>query len=424
MIRDQIIHENNPNFLQTKCFCCQSKDHMVSNCPLLHYNANRIKTVNNYIKDPGQMNRTTFKRNPIRSNKFNSLFSSKYVQKCNENFRNYSNYYIDLESSGYLPYIRENLPYEETQIEYRKNRLKVNTNVERILESPLKQNNINRNIRIENDQEEEKDEKDQYLSENEECQSLIMNEADIEKFYAEKELEKPQFKIELKPIMLQSYQSSIQISKELPKKGSINELKSQTLQRSSLPNMLSGSCQMRQSQFMNNNNSYIKTMQELKYDEPDLIKDSFEQEFEKGANFSNYYKQDNLFNVLKRNQKVTRKNKELKLLIKNRGILKSSKNYKFLTKNNKIAPILEFKDEIKNTDQRKNELLIIDNNNIDNKRPSSIYSGSQKKKFFKQNNTKTMNFYDVVNEILYNNELRKKLQTQKNSEKNKKKQFL
>ena len=83
MIRDQVIHENKMSFLQTKCFSCLSKDHISINCPLIHFTPNKMKVVKRFMRDPGQKNRSNFKR--IRGMKFNSLYYLNFVKKtCNK----------------------------------------------------------------------------------------------------------------------------------------------------------------------------------------------------------------------------------------------------------------------------------------------------------------------------------------------------
>ena len=92
MIRDQIIFDRKLNFLQTKCFVCSLKDHMETDCPLIHYVADRIKIVRKYIKDPGQRSRFFYNRAVNKYSKFNSLHKLNEVQRCGERFKSFYEY--------------------------------------------------------------------------------------------------------------------------------------------------------------------------------------------------------------------------------------------------------------------------------------------------------------------------------------------
>lgn len=154
MIKEELIFKNKTNFLQTKCCACSSKSHLAKECDLIHFVPDKIRIVKKFLKDPGQKSRISYKRS--ERNKYNSLFSLKYMQSRHQRFKQISFYYEnynDRESELMSPTISEP-----------RNNLKINTNVERILESQknfqiFKSNKMNKRTRsksIPSSEEEEK----------------------------------------------------------------------------------------------------------------------------------------------------------------------------------------------------------------------------------------------------------------------------
>ena len=147
MIKDQIIFENKMNFLQTKCMACSSKEHISTHCPLIHYIVDKTKIVKQNLKDPGQKSRVCFNRIGNKYYKFNALYSLQYVKDCSERLRVFSKYFIDnehqiLENDSSIPspgIISLNMisePKITNNIEQKiQKKLKINTNIEKILES-------------------------------------------------------------------------------------------------------------------------------------------------------------------------------------------------------------------------------------------------------------------------------------------------
>ena len=103
MIRDQIIFSNRTDFLQTKCFNCSSKTHMISQCPLIHYVPNILKIVKKHEKDPGQSTRTFCERSRTKDHKWNSLYFLSYIQNSSIKFREFLNNYDSDDNSDPEP---------------------------------------------------------------------------------------------------------------------------------------------------------------------------------------------------------------------------------------------------------------------------------------------------------------------------------
>ena len=132
MIRDHILFDNKTNYLQTKCFGCSSKDHLSKFCPLLHYTPHRLKTVKNYLKDPGQKSRISFQRN--NKKKMNSLFFLNEIQKYNQDFRKFSKYCTDFDNPEIETIINENSPASrESDKKYTKSQNEIKRKSSKIL---------------------------------------------------------------------------------------------------------------------------------------------------------------------------------------------------------------------------------------------------------------------------------------------------
>ena len=146
MIKDQIIFSKNTDFLQTKCFSCSSKGHIVAQCPLIHYIPDPIKIVKNSLKEFVQYHRQAFERSRSHGNKFNSRFARNYVQNCSTRFRFLSKN-EDLEEylspkegsashkmfSAISASLKEKeAKKDETSPSQSKRKLKINTNIDKI----------------------------------------------------------------------------------------------------------------------------------------------------------------------------------------------------------------------------------------------------------------------------------------------------
>ena len=136
----------------------------------------------------------------------------------------------------------------------------------------------------------------------------------------------------------------------------------------------------------------------------------FEMDFEKGMNFKNFYPNANISSVLEIHKKIRKKRKTV-ILIKKPA---SPRNMKKI-KGNKIVP-----SPINN--DRHQSLVRQDSSH---RRESDKFSNIFLKKpelssFFKK---QRFSFYDVVNEVLYNQDLRKKLQNIKQKHSKPKKIF-
>lgn len=85
MIFDQIKLENNYNALSIKCFSCDQKGHLSSQCPLIHYVPNVDKIVKVHVYNPGQQSRVEILRNPAKSS--HALSSKKEVNRAYNKFQ-------------------------------------------------------------------------------------------------------------------------------------------------------------------------------------------------------------------------------------------------------------------------------------------------------------------------------------------------
>lgn len=404
MIRDQLKFEKNPSFLQTKCFVCGSKSHMVKYCPLLHYVPNRIKVVRQYIRDPGQNFRECFERFRTKSNRFNSLFSLKYVQSCNLTFRTYSNVFNGLEGS----IIFDN----EALHEKPKNRLKINTNVEKNLESPSRVPKLGERL----DSGEDFD-----VGEGEEEVELSENIQDVEESPRKVTGGEEGIKIKNGVPLDISFRKSI-----YPTRDSIFRLQRQSVVPSILKlfpvdNPISKIITFESDNSINENINQIQSKRlslnevpEYKDEEKPSDGNLFETHFEKGCNFKNYYPKANLSKILEFNSLIRKINQEKLCQSKKTPMANHHRRTKPL-KTNRILPLQTLED--KTPTYRQIDSIIPNQSN--NKKLSSIYCRTEKK----FNNMKNLTFYDIVTEVLHNQELRKKLQSLKIKSKKKRTQF-
>ena len=431
MIKDQLIFEKNPSFLQTKCFCCFSKNHMVSHCPLLHFIANKFRIVKRYIQDPGQTDRMAFERFRTKSDKFNALFSLNYVQKSNERFRNYSKYFLYEEEPSYNQ--DQNEQEDQDYITVNKKRLKINTNLDKILQSPIKFRNsklggsldyLSESPNLESPKIEAEsliiyDQNFQELNENNEVMpknlsknfiepqsNCLINQTDHYNFdLTKRESDINEMKTSLKetgetPVASLEHLPTMPEKKLFPRK-SLLEMINPMNQSKRKSRVLPVIELQRQSILRKHSTQEIDEIDQV--EEKKTANDFFEKEFEKGVNFKNFYPENNLHKIIEINKKVRQIHQETRMSCKIRRFpsMKMVRN----SKNNKVIPLLG-----ENIDRSKilikNETSGFDKSRLNLKRPSSIYTGNSEKKFFSQ---KHFSFYDVVYEIIHNQDLRKKM---------------
>lgn len=431
MMRDQIIFEKKMSFLQTKCFACLEKEHMTKSCPLIHYTPNRIKVVNRYLKDPGQNSRISFERIPKKS--LNSLLGLCEVQKCNTIFRKFSQYYFDFEST--LNPINR---YEESP-----NNHKINDNSQQIsegFEENFTRKNKSSTLKF----------TQMFVKENNSFASIAEKENDSDSsFENNMEASESWGKFEIPSNSLQNFfenkanseESKAQESKarhrlsindHIPKRGTpiisegnLDSMRNSPRSRKSFArntvlnifpqeNKRNDNSQKANENenfpsktFINlNENLSQNTLNNLNENRAENNEnDAFLKEFEKGMNYKNYFPDFNLQQIIQNfKKKLEKKERE-----KNFGALKNFKITKGKTnriKKNKIAPQFEMMVPIKRASSMRKDF----------KKASNIFVN--RNDFFSPN--KKFSFYDVVYEVINNQELRKKLFAMK-QRKNKKK---
>lgn len=153
--------------------------------------------------------------------------------------------------------------------------------------------------------------------------------------------------------------------------------------------------------------------------------DIFFKDFDKVAEFKNFYPEYNIKNVIKENNKrshiIRQKRRATNIAnmrrqsqIKKQNRKNSFKSPKSCKNNNKVTPEVELKVGF-NIDEKNNKLKT-DSNIFRHKSEAHLFAPISKNRF---------TFYDIVNEVLKNNELRKKLFALKQkSEKLKKRKYL
>ena len=465
MIRDQIIYGKRTDFLQTKCFSCFSKDHMVSDCPLIHYLPDTLRLVKTQLRDPGHKHRCFFKRSRNIDNKLNSLSILKYVQKTCLQFNDFLKE-IDYESNNPVTHTDAS---EQSDEEFRieqfskkamkiNKKLKVNTNIDKILQSQKLYQEFNEKSK--NDMETEKDHqlalKDSFSNQ---IESIVIDKKqepeeesffiklpnlnDFEEIKEENENYIPIIQPVLKKPNLSSKQSlshldveENEFSNDLPEK--IKSFKQSTLP----PPLKKGSGILRKESGIKtfkkidsiNNKSEICLTPELrktplkmqrnlsimsqenkdsnqKNDEFNSMDDILEKHFEKGFDYKNFYPDHNLSKFIdhqKKDRKNIKKQTAFMFFNKINSLKKKAKNLK----KSKITPI--FEDDIKEKSPIRKMDSIVSVKNRDSlnlsKRHSNIFSEHMEKRITK---IQHFTFYQIVYEVLHNQELRKKLGTLK-----------
>jgi len=489
MIKDQILFCNNTNFLQRKCFSCSSTGHIVSQCPLIHYIPNPLKIIKKSIKDSAQDDRFSFKRSRSKGNKVNSRFVRNYIQNCTTRFRKFNNNIssddilaFNENSSNYMFSSAPNIDIskkEESPQSPSKKKLKINTNLDKMIESQiarkafkLKSPKSNFNIievkpsesiiferpetetdsnsselavKMQNfcDFEEIQDnllepppkidfnskilfikeEKDLSISEekkdNESNKSISLRHFDFE-LPEEKALESKEFfmKNEENPTKEMIFSKS---SNELDifSKGAsksrkwIPEIKIQSPEKIEEKSHIS--LESQDAQVVN------KVRNKDKEEKNEIITSSknwlLDKEFERVFNFKNFYPDNNIIKIItiQKKNRIKRKEKSFFLnsnKISNLQIYQSRSRTR--TKHNKVYPL--GKSPIFSPIRQIETNLAKIGNDLKHqekgyKRPSSIFSEPLEKKILKSHH---LSFYDVVGEVLSNQDLRKRLMALKN----------
>ena len=474
MIRDQVIFERKMNFLQTKCFSCNSKNHISIHCPLIHFVPNRIKIVKRHMKDPGQPARSLFKR--LRIRKFNSLFSLEYVKKTTQNIKDlFSDLSYDNDDqrnpndSGELSpdpnsenktsindenanknqllkilpksnsqkfsqyFIKEsphNMAIHQSSFDMENIQMNEPFIMGKIPENftSFSQNIVNMPI-METENEEAKQERE-TIEQNLMITCVSNHSSDSFKKIAdrnsphnhrhphkismENHLEIPSHNIYKSFTSETNINNNNNLRSSVKQKYSIQEGEKILIPMSPAANNNNNNKFPMSPVANNNNNNVAISNGKIPCDNNNYtdFTDIFLKAFEKGTNFKNFYPDSNISKIILENRI---KHKKMKTTVaKGPRTPLLNKKIKTITKINRIVP-----DESEN--DKKPPMRIESFTRKEAKRYSNIFLKKNEAKFSEKKNK--MSFYDVVNEVLYNNELRRKLAllNKKNSNKRKKK---
>ncbi|CAK63475.1 unnamed protein product (macronuclear) [Paramecium tetraurelia] len=108
MIKDQIVFQEKFNIIGRKCMCCQDQNHLIQNCPFLHYKPNKDIILSKFIF-PVKMRRNKYERRRLRYQNvlINQFFNHMRAQEYQENndlinIEDQSeNYLVDPQSSSF-----------------------------------------------------------------------------------------------------------------------------------------------------------------------------------------------------------------------------------------------------------------------------------------------------------------------------------
>ena len=406
MIRDQIIFENRMSFLQTKCFACSSKDHISINCPLIHYQPNKIQLIREYSRDPGQKNRSLYDRSRI--NKLNSLSILKEVELTTKKFKMHSD-------SEFFPDADDPDGDQDSQSDL--NTEDENNNSKQNLINKSQNEFFSQNF-IKPPESPQMDIIEEFAKQKGRIDNLgLPVTAIIETEETEETLEIPEQKSASKINTINRKPSiDILIEKRIPihlSRNCISEARTSPLTKKKSEKKTlkfeeqitsNGNINILQTQnSFRRRNSGLKIMEEYRGSTEKI--DLFDKEFEKGANFKIYYPDHNLTKFLdyQKKNKISKKlkNKHKHELRSHRTATQTKKS-QFVTKSNKIIP--EVMEEERTMSPQRVESPI---KREKDRRFSNIFIRRSKPSFF--THEQKFSFYDVVYEVLHNSELRKKL---------------
>ncbi|CAD8201841.1 unnamed protein product [Paramecium pentaurelia] len=108
MIKDQIIFQQKYNIIGRKCICCQDQNHLIQDCPFLHYKPDRDIILSRFIY-PVKMRRSKYDRKRLRYQNvlINQFFNHMRAQEFQENNdlnnleEQSENYLVDPQSSSF-----------------------------------------------------------------------------------------------------------------------------------------------------------------------------------------------------------------------------------------------------------------------------------------------------------------------------------
>ncbi|EGR33071.1 hypothetical protein IMG5_062490 [Ichthyophthirius multifiliis] len=101
-IRDMILYQNDYQKLGLKCFCCLKQNHLIDQCPIIHYIPNKFKTIYNESIGAPQFHRQKCVR---KNNKAQHKNKTRTIQDDALNFVDDYEDIIDL-------YIKQNINYD------------------------------------------------------------------------------------------------------------------------------------------------------------------------------------------------------------------------------------------------------------------------------------------------------------------------
>lgn len=94
LIKDRITHRSTFEDIGVKCYFCKRDDHLMEKCPLIHIVPLKSTTIKKYLYNPGNQNRSTFKRNI--KDKFSTLKDKDILEEVIERLNvEYPHYFIE-----------------------------------------------------------------------------------------------------------------------------------------------------------------------------------------------------------------------------------------------------------------------------------------------------------------------------------------
>jgi len=406
-VRDKICIENNIDFLQTRCFGCKQAGHYISNCTRLHYIPDKDFLIKVHNHNTGNKDRAGFIRKKFR---FNALANKKddepdNLKKLESLFRSIN--YVD--------------SFENNQEMFESMRINVTKPEE---ENPMELNPS------EFDQMERKPMELDPLEINPmEINPIFELENESEDIPKENEIgEIRDFPMKKTRKALKPVNSTLKRKKPIFKE----EIKSAPLPKSmkGLKILTTGYCQKASPFLMNESPTFHKGSPTLKNPKETIspaLKTSCNspfrlkaieneekelQTFERVKNYNNYFNENNIRSIIK--SRNIKKNRNLspilrKVLTESHQFLKEKPPLK-----EKTMTIKERLINMENSTIQKKGILMAPNLKKNSVKFFSQDVGSsilfhRNSKFF-HNEKKKMTFYEVIYEVLTNDDLKKKLQ--------------